>query len=362
VGADAISVGRPAGSARPLVSVVVPVLNGEAHLRQSLDSILDQTYQCLEVIVMDDGSTDATSDIVASYRDRIEYVRQASTRGIYGNANDGIGRARGELIGVFHADDVYEPDMVEREVEWLARHRQAGAVFCSDTFIDAAGAEFGRLRLPPELRGNRPLDYSDVLNALLRHTNVFLRCPTALVRASVYRELGRYRDTEFKNTSDLEMWLRIARSYPIGVLEEHLLRYRRGHGSSSERYHSLRTEPFRFFRIVDLELEGGGREFATTAALRAYEAHRNEDTLLRAVNHYIVGDRDGLSAALRELRLRALIGSAAVQRARLVSLGFALRLLVCLPRISALARLFDRRWNGGAGIPTLAGNGSCTGR
>ena len=72
----------------------------------------------------------------------------------------------------------------------------------------------------------------------------------------MYREVGLYRDEEFKNTSDLEMWLRIARRYHIGVLEDHLLRYRRGHGSSSERYHHVRTEPFRFFQIIDAELDG----------------------------------------------------------------------------------------------------------
>ena len=267
----------------PLVSVVVPVRNGEAHLRESLDSILEQTYPRLEVIVVDDASTDTTPAILASYGDRIRVHRQSATRGIYGNANDGIAVAQGELVGVFHADDVYLPEMVEREVAWLERHPEAGAVFCSDVFVDGEGRELGRLSLPPEVRGERPLDYRTVVNTLLTHTNVFLRCPTALVRASVYREVGCYRDDEFKNSSDMEMWLRLARSHPIGVLEEHLLLYRRGHGSSSEQYHRMRTDPFRFFRIVDLELEGGGRAVATPEALRAFEAHRAVDTVLRAV-------------------------------------------------------------------------------
>src|SRR2546426_2388988 len=144
---------------RPLVSVVVSVFNGEAHLRESLDSILEQTYPRLEVIVVDDASTDTTPAILASYGDRIRVHRQSATRGIYGNANDGIAVAQGELVGVFHADDVYLPELVEREVDWLERHPQAGAVFCSDVFIDGEGHELGRLELPPEVRGNRPLDY-----------------------------------------------------------------------------------------------------------------------------------------------------------------------------------------------------------
>lgn len=340
----------------PLVSIVLPVLDGERFLRESLDSILSQTYPRLEVIVMDDGSTDATPKIMAGYHDRVAYVRQGTRRGIYANANDGIVRARGELVGVFHADDVYEPELVAREVDWLHEHPEAGAVFCSDVFVDAHGVELGRLVLPPELRGGRPLGYGDVLNGLLVHKNRFLRCPTALVRAEVYRELGGYRQDEFENTADLEMWLRIARRYPLGVLEDHLLRYRRGHGSSSERYHALRTDSERFFTIMDLELAAGGRAVARRRALRAYEAHRAEDTLMRTVSNYVRGDLGEARRLLAPLRLRTLSGSRNVRRMRLALLTVVLRLLVRLPRVKLAAWLFVRRWHGGAG--RLARSGS----
>ena len=339
----------------PLVTVVVPVLDGERHLRESLDSILAQTYPRLEVIVMDDGSTDATPEIAASYGDRVELVRQPSRRGIYGNANDGIARARGELIGVFHADDVYLPELVEREVAWLDANPEAGAVFCCDVFVDGEGRELGRLSIPPEVRGGRPLPYATVVNALLTHRNTFLRCPTALVRASVYRELGGYRDEEFKNTSDLELWLRIARTRPLGVLEDHLLLYRRGHGSSSERYHGARTDPDRFFAIMDLELAGPAATVATPRARRAYEAHRSQDTVWRAGSHYILGDREAARRILKELRLRRLLASGSVERGRLAVLAVALRALSRLPRVSAAARLLSRRRLVRAGTPDLAG-------
>lgn len=338
----------------PLVTVVVPVLNGEAYLRESLDSILGQTYPRFEVIVMDDASTDSTPAIARSYAERVRYVRQPATRGQFGNVNDGVALARGELIGVFHADDVYAPEMLAREVAWLEAHPTAGAVFCSDVFVNAEGREIGRLVLPPEITGGVPLDYSTILNAILTHTNTFLRCPTALVRASVYREVGTYReetstsvvDLGLENTSDLEMWLRIARLYNVGVLEEHLLWYRRGHGSVSERYHHIRTEPFRFFNLLDAELESGGRDVATTEALCAYEAHRNVDTVLRAVNHYILGERAASLAVLREVRLRTLARSRSVQRVRMIALAIGLHGLVRFPRIAVVARMFERRWHG----------------
>jgi GT2 family glycosyltransferase len=331
----------------PLVSVVLPVLDGERYLEQSLDSILDQTYPRLEVLVLDDGSTDRTPEIAGSYGDSIQYVRQPKTRGIYGNANDGIALAGGDFVCVFHADDVYLPRIVEREVAFLQAHPRAGAVFASDVFVDEDGREIGRLVLPPEVRGERPLDYTSILNGLLRYKNCFLRCPSAMVRASIHREVGIYRDEEFKNTSDLDMWLRISRSSAIGILEEHLYLYRRGHSSSSERYHRLRTEPERFFRIMDLELAAGGLDVAASDALAAYEAHRAQDRLMIAVSSYVKDGRAEAHAALGRADPRALARSRQVQRGRLLALFALLHVLVRLPRVPAFAWLFYRRWHGG---------------
>lgn len=332
-------------SLTPLVSIIIPVFNGEEYLRESLDSIVGQTYSHTEVLVMDDASTDGTPDVIAAYGEKVRQYRQPSNRGIYGNMNDGIAMARGDHIAIYHSDDVYDPRIVEREVEFLGRHPEAGAVFCQDIFIDPQGRERGRLELVPEVRGGRPLDYRTVFNALLTHRNRFLRCPSCMVRASVYKDVGTYRDREFRNTSDLEMYLRIGRKYPIGILEEHLFHYRWGHGNSGQRYRHLRTDSDRYFPIMDLYLEEGGRSLATPKALAAYQAHRAEDNLMRAVNHYILGHRDESRSVLSEVRASNLIGSPRVQRARLLPLFLALKILVRAPRIPLAAALFYRRWH-----------------
>src|SRR6266446_2410365 len=144
--------------ARPLVSVLVPAFNAAKFLRESLDSLLGQTYKNIEIILLDDASNDATSEIVTEYADRIVYVRQSSNLGIYSNVNVGIARSRGELIATYHADDVYLPSMVEAQVMYLSAHPEVGAVFCGDIFVDADGREYGRLVLPPEVRGEKPLE------------------------------------------------------------------------------------------------------------------------------------------------------------------------------------------------------------
>jgi hypothetical protein len=344
--ATASRCGQNAGSpASPLVSIVVPVFNGAGYLRESLNSILSQSYPNIEVLVMDDASTDATPEILASYGQRIQLHRQSTNRGIYGNVNDGIARARGQYIAVYHGDDVYHPKIVEREVAFLEAHPQAGAVFCLDIFIDADGHEYGRLQIAPELAGGRPLDWPTVLNGLLTYKNAFLTCPSSMVRTSVYRELNGYSDEEFRNTSDLDMWLRIARKYQIGVLDEYLFQYRHRHGCSSGRYHHLRTAPERFFTIMDLHLAEGGREVATPSALAAYEAHRTQDLIMRSVSHYVLGERAQARQILSEARCGRLVASRHVQRWRMLALLWVLRALVRLPRIGYVSEWFYRRWH-----------------
>lgn len=336
------------GLTPPLVSVVVPVYNGERFLRPCLDSIVAQSYPSVEILVMDDASTDRSSDIIVSYGSKLRHYRQPVNRGQFANVNDGIEMARGDYIAVYHADDIYHPEIVSREIQYLLRFPEAGAVFCLDVFIDPNGQEYGRLQLPGELSSDAPLSYAAVLNGLLSYKNAFLVGPSGMVRASAYDDLGSYRGDSFGIASDLEMWLRIARDRPIGILGEYLHYYRHGHGSLSERYRRLRTAPEHHFQILDKYLDEGGRAMATADSLAAHEAHRAEDWLMVAINRYVLKDRSGSGQALGQVSFAALRGSDKIQQWRLSLLLLAMNVLVRLPWLPIAARMFYARWHGHA--------------
>ena len=335
----------PPGDPPPLVSILVPSYNGAVYLREALDSLLIQTYPNVEIILLDDASTDDTAGIVAGYAGKITYVRQPSNMGIYDNVNVGIALARGALIATYHADDIYLPTIVAAQVAYLQAHPAVGAVFCSDILVDAKGREYFRLVLPPEVRGEAPLDYAVVLNTLLTYKNNFLVCPTAMVRASVHVDVGVYSQARYRNTADLEMWLRIARSYPIAVLESHLMKYRHFHGNSSQRYHRLRTDPENFFYILDEYLAKGDRRLAMPAALSDYEAHRSQDRLMAAISHYIKGELPAGRKALREISITTIARATHVQRWRLLLLAIGMWGLLRMTRMEWLAQRMLQRWH-----------------
>jgi glycosyltransferase involved in cell wall biosynthesis len=331
-------------SAAPLVSILVPSFNGAPWLREALDSLLAQTYPNIEILLLDDASTDDTAAIAGEYDGRIRYIRQPRNLGIYDNVNVGIAEAKGELIATYHADDIYLPTMVEEQVAYLQAHPEVGAVFTSDILVDAEGREYGRMKLPEEVRGEAPLPYPVVLNTLLSYKNNFLVCPTAMVRASVHREVGVYRQDKYRNTGDLEMWLRIARRHPIAVLESHLMKYRHFHGNSSQRYHRLRTAVENYFLIMDEYLGGGDRQLATSGALVSYEAHRSQDRLWAAMSHYIKDELAAGRRTLRQVHLGPIVRSRHVQK-RLLAIAAGLWVALRLPRSEWLAERMRQRWH-----------------
>ena len=127
---------------QPLVSVVIPAYNRAAYLAQAIDSVLAQTYTPLEIIVVDDGSTDDTAQLAASYLPRIQLIRQANA-GAAAARNSGIAQSHGELIALLDSDDRWLPDKLARQVPLFADQRVGLVHGGIRSFRDSDGSTIG---------------------------------------------------------------------------------------------------------------------------------------------------------------------------------------------------------------------------
>lgn len=199
----------------PIVSVVIPTFNRASTIGASIESVLTQDYPNLEIIVVDDGSKDDTERIMEPYVARgVRYFRQEN-RGAPAARNAGVERATGELIAFLDSDDAWAPTKISAQVRCMSESLPDTAlVYTSMKKVDQHGRLLGYKRATK--RGSIYLD-------LLRD-NVVGSTSTALVKASVVREIGGF-DTALRSRQDLDLWLRIARKYPIDFVDEPLVIY-----------------------------------------------------------------------------------------------------------------------------------------
>lgn len=211
----------------PLVSVVIPNYNHAKYLGDAIASVLNQTFRDFEIIVVDDGSTDNSREVVAQFGDQVQYIWQHNS-GLSAARNTGIGRSRGEFIAVLDADDMYEPDFLSVLVPILEADADAGAVYCGYRFVDESNRSLPQVEarlIPPERLYQALVDGN------------FLVPESILVRKICYDTLGLF-DVHFRACEDVDMWLRIADRYKVLGVTNILTRHR-------ILPHSMSTDPSR---------------------------------------------------------------------------------------------------------------------
>jgi glycosyltransferase involved in cell wall biosynthesis len=210
----------------PRVSVVIPTYNRSGSLEDAVRSVLDQTFADLEVIVVDDGSTDDTREMVVALQSdpRLRCFRQRHRGRAAAARNMGIRHSRGELIGFLDDDDIWLPTKLERQVAALAAEPGAGVAWCA-LHKHHVGADGGiRAR---EIQRYRPERYREPL------TGPFIHGPgsTILVRAECFDRVGMF--DEVLGFSDMDMVQRLGAAYAFVCLDEPLVVYRLHEGSMS---------------------------------------------------------------------------------------------------------------------------------
>lgn len=198
------------------ISAIVPAYNSGRYLSAAIDSALAQTYPILELVVVDDGSTDETADVLAAYRERVHVLRQ-NNRGPAAARNSGIAAARGELLAFLDADDAWHPRKVELQVERLAAEPAVGLVHCGMEWVDAVDRTLGVTTGGQE---------GWVADAILRLEEGVIGPPsTWLLPRRIVEETGGF-DERLLSSEDWDLAYRIARRHPIAYVPLALTRYR----------------------------------------------------------------------------------------------------------------------------------------
>ncbi len=213
----------------PAVSVVIPLYNTERYIAQSMASVLAQTFTDFELIVIDDGSSDAGPEIARRFKDpRVRVITQ-DNRGLAGARNSGIRAARAPLVGFLDADDIWRPEKLARHVSHLSVNAEVGVSFSHSRLIDEDDRPIG-LQQSPSV--DRHLDVMDLFcrNPVGNGSSTVIRRTTLDAIAFQDAKLGRtcWFDESFRQSEDIECWVRIAATTPwrFGCVAAALTDYR----------------------------------------------------------------------------------------------------------------------------------------
>jgi glycosyltransferase involved in cell wall biosynthesis len=200
----------------PLVSIIIPVYNGSNYLKQAIDSALSQTYKNIEVVVVNDGSTDNTEKIAKDYGDKIRYFKKENG-GVATALNLGIEKMAGEYFSWLSHDDVYYPNKIEKQIHYINEIKDRKVILYSNyevinknsAFVNVIKLDHSMLELKPEyavLRG--------AINGI-----------TLLIPRVAFKKYGGF-NAELKYTQDYDLWWRLLKYYKFIHMEDVLVKYR----------------------------------------------------------------------------------------------------------------------------------------
>lgn len=223
-------------STNPQITVAIPAYNAMKYLPETLDSVLQQTYQDFEVIIVNDGSTDEIETWFERIKDpRIKLISQAN-KGLAGARNTGVTQAIGEYIALLDADDIWETTKLEKQIRILENKPEIGLVYTWASLIDEKGKLIGKIhqwnaegQIWEQLLASNPIKPSSVL-----------------IRRDCFDRVGMFDENLRSYIEDWDMWLRLAKDYAFGVVNEPLLYYRERSSSVSKNWEAMK----RSFEIV----------------------------------------------------------------------------------------------------------------
>ena len=277
-----------------LVSIIVPAFNAERYIGRCLESVLGQTWHNLEVVIVDDGSKDATAEIVQSYQDRrVLYVRQEN-QGQGAARNNGIRRSKGKYITFLDADDMYLPEKVEKQVRFLEEHSEYKIMYCS-----ALSFCLDEPRVLLKKKGRCPQGdiFGDLLRSSVINPNTIMLHRDVIERGFLFGEgvYGRYSE-------EWDLYLRMSRAgFRFGYLDEDLVivEIRKDSNTQWDKQWVIKKNTVEMLERVASEMSEEERvKYGMEEILR-------QNRLKLAIAYLIAGEREAFRRAVWQVGSRA---------------------------------------------------------
>ncbi|HEY9676170.1 MAG TPA: glycosyltransferase [Waterburya sp.] len=207
----------------PTISVIVPAYNAERTVLETITSVLNQTFSDFELIVINDGSTDRTIELLNTVNDPRLKVFSYPNGGLSAARNRGISQASGEFIAFLDADDLWSADKLELQLAALQQNPEAGVAYSWNYCMDEQGESF---------YADPPIFATDQVYAQLLMDNFIVNGSNCLIRRQAVESVGEF-DKEVAGSADWDYWLRLALHWPFVVVPKHQVFYRISSGSMS---------------------------------------------------------------------------------------------------------------------------------
>ena len=223
----------------PLVSICLPVYNAAPYILTTLHSLVNQTYPNIEIIISDNASTDGTWDLITDFAKKyvsVRFHKNDTNYGYVNNIRQAVTSAKSEFVAIFHADDLYEPTIIEKEFALLSQDSTFAGVFSRHREFWGTKHTYRDFPVYKVLRKTNAYDEqrkifrgdkSVFFPLLARYNNYFFACPSFMTRKSVFLDCGGFTN-QFPSCEDLDLWCRfLGRGHSLAVIDQVLLYYRR---------------------------------------------------------------------------------------------------------------------------------------
>ncbi len=217
-----------------MVSVLMCTYNREAYLQRAIESVLNQTYQEIELVIVDDGSTDGTKQMMSEYQDeRIKFLPLEYNSFYCNAANQGLELCTGDYVAFMNSDDEWMPEKIEKQVEFMEQNPEYGACFTSVCLMNNKGEDITEQCLGwKQLFATNYETQKEWINHLFFKSSCLCH-PSALVRKSVIEKVGGF-NLMYRQLADYDLWIRIVEQTPICVLQEPLIKFRWDTGDQTQ--------------------------------------------------------------------------------------------------------------------------------